>query len=96
MADVSKGVEHLHKIGLVHQDLKPLNIFMRLEDESPVIIDFDSCVSVGESLARVPRTLGWHDPTVRYAMFENDWHAVEEIRMWLSEERIKKCRINDY
>ena len=97
MRDLVKGVKHLHGLGLVHCDLKPLNIFLKNpEDESPVIIDFDSCVPVGTPLARVPRTVGWHDPNVQYAAFENDWHAVEEISMWLSGESVKKWRFDDY
>ena len=96
LRDLVKGVEHLHSLGLVHQDLKPVNIMLREEDESPVIIDFDSCVSLSEPLARVPRTLGWHDPEVQHAKFENDWHAVEEIKMWLSEGSVKKWRFDNY
>ena len=62
---VRNGLKHLHGLGLVHNDIKPDNIMLR-PDESPVIIDFDSCTPIWKSLKDVGRTKGWHDPEVDF------------------------------
>jgi hypothetical protein len=43
------GIHHLHSLGLVHNDITPSNIMFE-GDGTPVLIDFDSCRKVGESL----------------------------------------------
>ncbi|TLD36618.1 Calcium/calmodulin-dependent protein kinase-like [Venturia nashicola] len=39
---IEKGIRHLHRLNLVHNDLTPSNI-MLFDDDTPVITDFDSC-----------------------------------------------------
>jgi serine/threonine protein kinase len=55
VAGIEKGLEHLHTLGLVHNDLNPANIMLD-ERETPIIIDFGSCRRIGESLRGVGRT----------------------------------------
>jgi len=40
---IASGVGHMHSLGLIHNDIDPSNI-MITEDDSPVVIDFDSCL----------------------------------------------------
>ena len=89
---IHKGVKHLHSLGLIHNDLKPSNICLTQRDGTAVIIDFDSCVQEGESLDRVGRTDGWHDPRVGVAQRSNDLDAVYEIKEWISDNRAKQYR----
>jgi serine/threonine protein kinase len=37
---IKDGVEHLHSLGIIHNDLNPRNVMLDSED-TPVIIDFD-------------------------------------------------------
>ncbi|KAF2659039.1 kinase-like protein [Lophiostoma macrostomum CBS 122681] len=57
MADIEIGVAHLHKLGLVHCDLKPANIFH--ENGSFVIGDFDSCHKIGDPYRLKAGSRGW-------------------------------------
>ncbi|PYI01510.1 hypothetical protein BO78DRAFT_411418 [Aspergillus sclerotiicarbonarius CBS 121057] len=86
---IRDGITHLHSLGLVHNDINPANVMF---DESgdgvvPVIIDFDSCRRIGESLSETEtkRTHQWHDPKVESAVEKNDLDAWEELRIWLVE-----------
>jgi serine/threonine protein kinase len=58
---IEDGIRHLHKRGLIHNDINPTNIMI---DNGPVINDFDSSRAPGETLHKVKRTYGWHDPDV--------------------------------
>ena len=37
---VIEGLEAVHKAGFLHRDIKPGNIFIRKEDQTPVLLDF--------------------------------------------------------
>lgn len=80
--DVRSGLMHLHWCGLVHNDLNPSNVMISSFDRA-VIIDFDSCMRIGAPLGRTKRTPGWYDPCVGVSEVDNDWSALEEIRIWL-------------
>lgn len=85
ISGLTLGVQHLHSLGFVHNDINPSNI-MLTEDETPIIIDFESCAQIGEPLGGIKRTYEWHDEKVRIAAVSNDLEAVEEIRSWLADE----------
>jgi serine/threonine protein kinase len=55
---IEAGVRHMHKLGLVHNDLNPSNIIM-MDGDNPVIIDFDSCKREGDELGSKAGTDGW-------------------------------------
>ena len=82
---VRKGILHLHQLGLCHNDLNPSNIMFR-EDDTPVIIDFDSCQRLGETLTLKLGTDGWSDFRRDISTVENDMRALVEIekyaRVW--------------
>ncbi|KAJ5688599.1 hypothetical protein N7462_002991 [Penicillium macrosclerotiorum] len=78
------GIRHLHSLGLVHNDINPANIMLD-ENNVPVLIDFDSCRRIGESLrdTRAKRTHEWHDPEVEVAAEKNDLDAFTDLKTWL-------------
>jgi serine/threonine protein kinase len=45
---IEAGIKHLHALGYVHNDINPMNVMIS-EHNTPVIIDFDSCVKVGQN-----------------------------------------------
>ena len=57
LKSVKNGLDHLHALGLSHNDINPTNIMLDNED-MPIIIDFDSCQREGE-LSFGVGTLGW-------------------------------------
>jgi serine/threonine protein kinase len=80
---IGKGLEHLHSLGLVHNDLNPSNImFPSEDDDTPIIIDFGSCKSIGDSID-VGRTEEWYDEKVTTSLPSNDTDALNEITEWL-------------
>lgn len=73
----------MHGLGLVHNDINPSNIMFDLDD-TPVIIDFDSCLPNGTALGTTKRTYGWYNPGVETSIFENDLLALHKIKKWLT------------
>ncbi|KAF8991076.1 kinase-like domain-containing protein [Cyathus striatus] len=47
ISGVRQGIDHIHSLELVHDDINPRNIMVD-EDGEPIIIDFNSCVRPGE------------------------------------------------
>ncbi|KXG53609.1 uncharacterized protein PGRI_006590 [Penicillium griseofulvum] len=91
-ADIESGLEgilaaikHLHSLGLVHNDINPANIMLD-DDGTFILIDFDSCRSIGESLrnTETKRTHHWHDPTVDISLEKNDLDAFRDLQIWLT------------
>lgn len=81
---IESGLKHLHRLGIVHNDINPSNIMF--QGDTPVIIDFDSARRQGLRLDTVKRTYGWYDEKINRALPSNDLDALREIRMWLSGE----------
>lgn len=81
---ILSGNQHLHSLGLVHNDITPANIMLG-EDGTWVIIDFDSCRHMGEVLrdTGTKRTYGWHGPEMTISSKKNDLDALFELRTWL-------------
>jgi serine/threonine protein kinase len=79
---IKRGIDHIHSLGLVHNDINPNNI-MITRDDNAVIIDLDSCLSAGLPLGLTKRTFQWHDPNVQVSHSRNDDWAFREICTWL-------------
>lgn len=79
------AIRHLHWLGLVHNDINPANIMID-EYDTFVLIDFDSCRYIGESLrdTGAKRTHYWHDPTIDLSLEKNDLDAFKEVQIWLT------------
>ena len=54
---IREAVEHMHRHGLIHNDLNPANIMID-ENDNPVVIDFDSCKPEGAELSVKGKTHG--------------------------------------
>ncbi|KAJ5937349.1 hypothetical protein N7454_004649 [Penicillium verhagenii] len=82
------AVEHLHSMGLAHNDINPANILLT-EDQMPVLTDFNSCHPIGEKLKLSRGTEGWMDADDSWDTSEtrHDFFAIEKIRGWLKEAR---------
>lgn len=76
--DIERGVRHLHSLGLIHNDINPYNIMLK-SDDTPVIIDFDSCRREGDKLIKAG-TWGWADESSELASTTNDYYGLKKIR----------------
>ncbi|KAH8422458.1 uncharacterized protein LDX57_000213 [Aspergillus melleus] len=81
---ILSAIKHLHSLGLVHNDINPANIMLD-EDGTFILIDFDSCRYIGESLSSTAtkRTHHWHDPVVDISLETNDLDAFRDVQVWL-------------
>ncbi|KAK5166721.1 uncharacterized protein LTR77_008265 [Saxophila tyrrhenica] len=84
MDGIRAGVEHLHSLGLAHNDLNPMNVLLD-KDDRPVIIDFGSCKRFGEQLVSAG-TPGWIDEEYAVSAQENDEVALRKIEFWLAAQ----------
>ncbi|KAI9700088.1 MAG: hypothetical protein M1836_002622 [Candelina mexicana] len=76
------GIQHIHSLGLIHNDINPSNVMMNA-DGVPVIIDFDSCKAEGLRLDK-GGTLGW-DHEGLTSLRENDYYGLDKIAEALEE-----------
>ncbi|KAK6984155.1 kinase-like domain-containing protein, partial [Favolaschia claudopus] len=83
VAGISAGIQHLHSLGYVHNDINPSNVVLRPSGE-PVIIDFDSCREIGTSGKKMGTT-GWTN-NAPVSKPENDWYGLEKVKQWLAEK----------
>lgn len=81
---ILEGIQHLHSLGLVHNDINPSNVMFD-EDVTPVVNDFDSCRRIGEPLlgTGAARTHEWHDEDAETALVKNDLDALQQLKAWL-------------
>ncbi len=80
---IQEGVDHLHGLGLIHNDLKPSNIMM--DGDKSIIIDFDSCKREGDRLGPKAGTVSWAKDGSGFARRENDFYSISKIRESLLE-----------
>ncbi|KAF1835928.1 hypothetical protein BDW02DRAFT_617493 [Decorospora gaudefroyi] len=80
MNKIKAAVQHLHSLGLAHNDLTPMNIMVDKCDD-PVIIDYDSFQPFGNTLITAG-TLGWFDEDFTEPARKHDEIALKKIRIW--------------
>jgi serine/threonine protein kinase len=82
---IKRGVEHLHSLGLVHNNINPASIMFPAKDDdvTAVIIDFGSCKRIGECPKGVTRIVEWHDVNETTSLPSTDLDAVDEMAEWL-------------
>lgn len=81
MLQITSAVEHLHKLGLAHNDLSPYNIMLD-EDKFPYLIDFGSCRPIGTRLMQAG-TAGFIDGHSSISDFRHDKVGIEKMKEWL-------------
>lgn len=79
---IRSGIEHLHRHGYCHNDINPLNIMFD-ENDTPIIIDFDSCQPEGDELGHKGGTIGWDIETSQKSQPWNDIHGLNKIQNYL-------------
>ncbi|KAK4038635.1 kinase-like protein [Parachaetomium inaequale] len=87
MAGLESAVQHLHALGLAHNDINPRNIMVN-EAGTAVLIDFGSCREVGRKLGVSRGTPGWiegEESDYDTSGKGHDLFAVERIRVWLDD-----------
>jgi serine/threonine protein kinase len=79
---IKEGLQHLHKLGIIHCDIKPENILM--EGESPVISDFDCSRREGEGFGRKYGIWGWKSK-YQFTMLgrDVDENGLAKLEEWL-------------
>jgi serine/threonine protein kinase len=80
MNKIEAAVQHLHSLGLAHNDLTPMNIMVDKCDD-PVIIDYGSCQPFGNTLITAG-TPGWFDEDFTESAQKHDEIALKKIRRW--------------
>ena len=78
---IQAGLDHLHSLGIAHNDLKPNNIMLD-EEGRPIIIDLDASRPFGEVLAH-GGTPDWNDGFSQHSSKANDEIGLRKIREWL-------------
>ena len=61
---LAEGLAHIHRAGVIHQDIKPANILVRRSDQQPVLIDFGAAKQAIAEHSRsiAPYTEGYAAP----------------------------------
>lgn len=77
---LKSAVEHLHTLGLAHNDINPDNIMVK--NGSPVLIDFDSCQPFGKHLQSLG-TEGWYEKVFYTSEKEHDIYSLGKVQEWL-------------
>ncbi|KAK3046015.1 hypothetical protein LTR09_012452 [Extremus antarcticus] len=91
MTGLCSGIDHLHSLGLAHNDLNPMNIALDRNNDV-VILDFGSCRKFGEELISAG-TPGWFDddsPDWAVSAKTHDEFALRKIESWLQRKRLKR------
>ncbi|KAK0431833.1 kinase-like domain-containing protein [Armillaria borealis] len=87
--EIGKGIQHIHSLGLVHNDINLANILLDADNATPIIIDFDSCYKTGASMDYNGGTFPWSNDA-RTAEFENDDFGLDKVKEWMKETLVEK------
>lgn len=88
MRQIESAIEHLHGLGLAHNDLNPSNVMVDSQDTA-IVIDFGSCRAAGE-LLHSGGTRGWIEEDSFISDLKHDIYALGRIREWMNKERVSQ------
>ncbi|KAF3009747.1 hypothetical protein E8E13_009378 [Curvularia kusanoi] len=96
MKGIESGMRHLHKLGLVHCDLRPMNVFVTFEKsrnkvvlKEVVIGDFDASVKIGEKVSLKRASNDWWPSDAKWGVKAEPWideWCLNKIGKWLEED----------
>jgi serine/threonine protein kinase len=81
MDSITAATEHLHALGLAHNDLNPHNIMIDEKDVT-YVIDMGSCQPSGHDLI-TGGSIGWVDEEFTTSHPKHDDAALKKLRTWL-------------
>ena len=86
LQDIEADIRHLHSLWFVHNDINVKDIIF-LDDDMPIIIDFDSCWKVGQLRGMKGATHRWTDEKYDYehSVRENDFSCLRRFREYLDD-----------
>jgi len=84
LGGIKAGIQHMHGLGLVHNDLHLSNIMM--DGDTPIVIDFDSCKQEGDKLGSKAGNFGRTVDGEDFARRDNDLYSLSEIQVALATE----------
>lgn len=84
LEDIERGFNHLHNLGLIHNDINPSNIMFKANDHTSIIIDFDSCGRAGDKLMKTG-IMDWNDDNFDFANIRNDYYELKRIEDAISD-----------
>ncbi|KAF9772193.1 hypothetical protein IL306_010119 [Fusarium sp. DS 682] len=84
---IKDGIEHMHGLGLTHNNINPSTIMMDPADR-PVIMGFHSCAAEGE-LPPMPGSRIWGLYNREVGSREHDFLGLSKIEEWLSKSSKK-------
>ncbi|KAF2210259.1 hypothetical protein CERZMDRAFT_45687 [Cercospora zeae-maydis SCOH1-5] len=82
---LNAALQHIHGLGLAHNDINPSNIALDANDR-PVIIDWGSCKHFGAELLSAG-TPGWIEDDFDISKQDHDVTAVEKVLQWVRQEK---------
>lgn len=82
---LESAVDHLHSLGLAHNDINPDNIMVK-EGGVPVLIDFGSCQPFGKPLQFLG-TDGWFEELFYRSEKRHDVYSLGKLRGWLQVQQ---------
>ncbi|KAK4700576.1 hypothetical protein P7C70_g5667, partial [Phenoliferia sp. Uapishka_3] len=90
MRDIGAAIQHLHSLGIIHNDVNPGNIILPADLSRAVLIDFDSSRPEGYKFCDSDRryTEGFSKEELDISEKENDLYGLERIRLWLEDPRL--------
>ncbi|EPE04200.1 serine threonine-protein kinase [Ophiostoma piceae UAMH 11346] len=81
MQELTAAADHLHSLGVAHNDINPRNIMLD-ENDSIVLVDLGSCKPLGEELTEFgtpPFNEGFDEVSAK----KNDEIGLQQIQAWL-------------
>ncbi|PHH89197.1 hypothetical protein CDD83_6519 [Cordyceps sp. RAO-2017] len=80
--ELESAVEHLHGLGLAHNDISPLNIMVA--EGRAKLIDFGSCAPYGKTLQSLGSP-GWREENFSTSEKKHDEYSLRKIREWIQD-----------
>ncbi|EME45929.1 hypothetical protein DOTSEDRAFT_51542 [Dothistroma septosporum NZE10] len=87
------AIDHIHSLGLAHNDLNPSNIALD-DHDNPVILDWGSCKEFGGLLLSAG-TPGWIEDDYDVSKKDHDLSALGRIMAWMKAEKAKRTKHRD-